>query len=109
MGMFRKITSASTMGLVNFHAPRENQAIAAKKNARASAKEAKANSLVAAAQARLLEAQRKGLSAPAAPEAPESMTASVDLADQLERLATLRDQGILTNDEFAAQKARLLA
>jgi hypothetical protein len=30
-------------------------------------------------------------------------------ADQLEKLASLRDQGILTEEEFAAQKARLLA
>ncbi len=36
------------------------------------------------------------------PEAP------VDLADQLERLAGLRERGILTDAEFAAQKARLL-
>ena len=32
----------------------------------------------------------------------------VDLADQLKKLAELRDQGILTDDEFAAQKAKLL-
>ena len=32
-----------------------------------------------------------------------------DVADQLLRLANLRDQGILTEEEFAAQKAKLLA
>ncbi len=104
--MFRKFTSLSTVGLVNYHAPRENQAIAAKKNAKASAKDAKANSLVAAAQARLLEAQRQGLSRPAV---PGPGTAPGDLAGQLERLAALREQGVLTDSEFAAQKARLLA
>ena len=31
-----------------------------------------------------------------------------DLITQLKSLAELRDQGILTEDEFAAQKARLL-
>jgi hypothetical protein len=31
-----------------------------------------------------------------------------DVADQLRKLADLRDQGILTDDEFAAQKAKLL-
>lgn len=31
-----------------------------------------------------------------------------DLADQLRKLATLRDEGILTEEEFGAQKARLL-
>lgn len=33
----------------------------------------------------------------------------LDLADQLSKLAALRDQGILSDDEFAAQKAKLLA
>jgi len=31
-----------------------------------------------------------------------------DLADQLTKLAALRDQGILTEAEFARQKAKLL-
>jgi len=34
--------------------------------------------------------------------------ATPDLADQLERLAALRNQGVLTEQEFATQKARLL-
>lgn len=33
---------------------------------------------------------------------------TVDIADQLAKLAALRDSGVLTEDEFAAQKARLL-
>lgn len=33
---------------------------------------------------------------------------SVDLLDQLERLGKLRDSGVLTEDEFQEQKARLL-
>jgi len=32
-----------------------------------------------------------------------------DLADQLGKLAALRDAGVLTDEEFAVQKARLLA
>jgi hypothetical protein len=32
-----------------------------------------------------------------------------DLADQLRKLADLRDQGILTDEEFTVQKAKLLA
>jgi hypothetical protein len=35
--------------------------------------------------------------------------APVDTAAQLEKLADLRDQGVLTPEEFAAQKAKLLA
>jgi Domain of unknown function (DUF4429)/Short C-terminal domain len=42
--------------------------------------------------------------APAVPSA-----AAPDLADQLGKLAALRDGGILTDEEFAVQKARLLA
>jgi hypothetical protein len=41
--------------------------------------------------------------APAAPASGESMI------DQLKELAELKSQGILTEDEFAAQKAKLLA
>ena len=33
---------------------------------------------------------------------------TTDLADQLRKLATLRDEGILSDEEFAAQKAKLL-
>ena len=32
----------------------------------------------------------------------------VDVADQLQKLATLKDQGVLTEAEFAVQKAKLL-
>jgi hypothetical protein len=35
--------------------------------------------------------------------------AEPDVADELEKLAALRDRGILTEAEFAAQKAKLLA
>ncbi|MCX5209117.1 SHOCT domain-containing protein [Kitasatospora sp. NBC_00240] len=43
--------------------------------------------------------------APAAP-APASMD---DKLDQLKDLAALKDQGVLTEAEFAAQKARILS
>ena len=39
------------------------------------------------------------------PPAPASLTA----AEQLERLAALRDRGVLTEHEFAQQKAAVLA
>ena len=41
--------------------------------------------------------------AEAAPAAPQD-----DLAAQLESLAKLRDQGILTEEEFSAKKAQIL-
>jgi hypothetical protein len=42
---------------------------------------------------------------PAAPQAP----AGQDTAAQLRQLASLRDDGILTDEEFAAEKRKLLA
>ena len=41
--------------------------------------------------------------APQAAPAPQT-----DVVSQLERLAALKDQGILTEEEFAAQKAKIL-
>jgi hypothetical protein len=46
--------------------------------------------------------------APAAPNQPASAGATPSMADQLSQLATLHDQGALTDDEFAAAKARIL-
>ena len=45
-----------------------------------------------------------------APQAPApAADAGQDLADRIRKLAALRDEGLLTEDEFAAQKAKLLA
>jgi hypothetical protein len=43
-----------------------------------------------------------------APEAP-APAAGPDIVGQLSKLAELRDQGVLTEAEFAEQKARILA
>lgn len=40
--------------------------------------------------------------------APAPAAEPVDVADQLQKLAQLKDQGVLTEAEFAAQKAKLL-
>jgi hypothetical protein len=42
------------------------------------------------------------------PETTDADLSSVLIADELRKLADLRAEGILTDDEFAAQKARLL-
>ena len=49
------------------------------------------------------------LAPPAAPVQVIAPQPVPDLVDQLVRLASLRDQGILTEDEFISQKAKLLA
>ena len=48
--------------------------------------------------------------APAPPPPAQAAPAAggSDMTAELERLATLRNQGVLTDDEFAAAKARLL-
>lgn len=50
----------------------------------------------------IVESKQPTAAAPAAPTSP-------DLGAQLTQLGALRDQGILTDDEFAAKKAELLA
>ena len=46
--------------------------------------------------------------APAARRGPVSMGRRPDPIDQLARLADLRDRGVLSDDEFVAEKARVL-
>ena len=46
--------------------------------------------------------------ADAAPPPPPPAAPAPDMIGQLKQLAELRDQGILTDQEFAAQKAKLL-
>jgi hypothetical protein len=45
----------------------------------------------------------------APPPPPPAAAGQPDMIEQLKQLAELRDQGILTEEEFAAQKAKLLA
>jgi hypothetical protein len=52
--------------------------------------------------------QQQAPAAQAAPDQPASAGATPSMADQLSQLATLHDQGALTDDEFAAAKARIL-
>jgi hypothetical protein len=64
-------------------------------------------------QARADQAQQAAASQQAQPAAvtqpaPAPAAAEPDVIDQLKRFAELRDQGILTEEEFAAQKAKLL-
>lgn len=64
----------------------------------------------AAERERAYEAQMEpqGGDAPPAPPPAPAPAAESDVITQLKQLAELRDQGVLTDDEFAAQKARIL-
>ena len=57
---------------------------------------------------RLLVLSRPGTPVPPAPAAPEK-TAPERVIEQLERLQRLRDDGALTDSEFAVQKAKVLS
>ena len=52
-------------------------------------------------------AQQAQAAAPA-PAAPAAPAGGESVIDQLKQLGELKDQGILTEEEFAAQKAKLL-
>jgi len=55
------------------------------------------------------EQQVQGQQAYEEPAAPPPAAASTgDVIEQLRQLGELRDQGVLTDEEFAAQKARIL-
>jgi hypothetical protein len=43
------------------------------------------------------------------PPAPAPAGTGESVVDQLKELASLKEQGVLTEEEFAAQKARILA
>jgi hypothetical protein len=54
------------------------------------------------------EAPQQQYAPPPPPPAPAA-SGTDDVIEQLTKLGQLRDQGILTDEEFAAQKARVLA
>jgi Short C-terminal domain len=54
------------------------------------------------------EAQQSAEQAPAAAPAPAPAAAGPDPIEQLTQLAALKDSGALTEEEFEAEKAKLL-
>jgi hypothetical protein len=59
-------------------------------------------------QARYEAEQGQAAPAPPAPAAPAPAAAAEDPILVIQKLAALRDQGILTEEEFTAKKAQLL-
>ena len=60
-------------------------------------------------QANKWSQQEAAQAPPEAAPAPAAPASSASMIDQLKELGELKSQGILTEDEFAAQKAKLLA
>jgi hypothetical protein len=55
------------------------------------------------------QAQQAPAEAPPAAPAPEPAAAAPDPIEQLTQLAALKDSGALTEEEFEAEKAKILA
>jgi len=62
----------------------------------------------AAANAVAQQQAAMGVAAQQAAAAPAAPAAGTDLVAELQKLAALHDQGILSDDEFAGAKAKLL-
>jgi hypothetical protein len=45
---------------------------------------------------------------PPAPAAPAAPAAAPSMSDQIQQISTLHQQGVLTDEEFAAAKAKIL-
>ncbi len=62
------------------------------------------------AEAEAYEQQSYAQPAPQPPQpAPAPAAPAMSTVEQLTQLAQLRDQGVLTDDEFASEKAKILA
>ena len=100
MGLIRKTMSLGTVGMVDFRSDKERTAAYTK----ATKKEARKQTLLMRQQAAAETlAALKGRG-----EASVEPAGTVGVAEELTKLAALRDSGVLTDEEFAAQKARLL-
>jgi hypothetical protein len=63
----------------------------------------------AAYQQQMAGAEQAPPPPPQAPPPPAAPAAGGDMLDQLTKLGALHDSGVLTDEEFAAQKAKILA
>jgi len=59
-------------------------------------------------EAQQYEAQQQAAAAPPPPPPAAAPAAGVDVVAELQKLAALKDQGILSDAEFSAAKAKLL-
>ena len=94
-GVARTAVVAGTASAVNGRVQRRQAAKFADRDAQIAAQQDAAYQQQAAAQA--------------PPPSPPAAAPAPDVITQLKGLAELRDQGVLTEEEFAAQKAKILA
>lgn len=98
-------TASATVGAVNRHQAGKAQASAEEQAAQQAAFESQAQLAEMQAQMNAMQAQQAAAAAPPPPPAP---AAGGDIMGELQKLADMKAAGILTDQEFAAAKAKLL-
>ncbi|MFC6151300.1 MULTISPECIES: SHOCT domain-containing protein [Mumia] len=99
----RTAVVAGTAGAVNNRMQRRNDARYEQEAQAQAYEQQQQQAAMQAAAAQAAAAQQY-----AAPQAAPAAPAGGDVVGQLERLAALQQQGILTAEEFAAEKAKIL-
>jgi Short C-terminal domain len=95
-------TASATAGAVQRHQMNKQQQ-------QYEAQQAEAADQQAQMQAAAQQAVAQQAAAQQAAAAPTAAGGQVDMLEQLERLGQLHSQGVLSDDEFAAAKAKLLS
>jgi len=99
------MTSAATLGAVDFRSDKERTAA----YTRGARKQAKRQADAAQQQLKLARQQAKAQRAAGQQQSQAAGAAAASMVDELARLASLHADGALTDEEFAAAKAKLLA
>ena len=99
-------TATAVAGGVHNHQQGKQQAAANQDAAQQAAFDSQQQIAEMQAQMNAMQAQQAAAAAPPPPPAP---AAGVDIMDELQKLADMKAAGILTDEEFAAAKGKLLA
>ncbi len=102
-------TATAVSGGMQRHAQSKQQAAYEQDSANQAAYESQAQMAEMQAQMNALQAQQAAPVVPAAPAAAAPAAPAVDTIAELKQLADMKSSGLLTDDEFAAAKAKLLA
>ena len=101
-GMARTAVVAGTASAVSGRVQRRQASKFAEKDAATAAKQQEAY------DAQMGQQQQNAYQEPAAPPPPAAGGISIEPIQQLKELAALKEQGILTEQEFGVQKAKIL-
>ena len=105
-------TASATVGAVNRRQAGKQQAAYEQQQANQAAMESQAQLAQMQAEMEALKAQQAAPQAPAAapppPPPPPPAAGGSDVIGELKKLAEMKQAGLLTDDEFATAKAKLL-